>query len=55
MLNPSRLQAAAVVGLALAAVACVAELNHRLLEKPLRERGKRIAAEYRARIALENL
>jgi peptidoglycan/LPS O-acetylase OafA/YrhL len=51
--NPNHLQAITVVGLALLATACVAELNHRLLEKPLREHGKWVAAVYRARTALE--
>lgn len=55
MANPNHRQAVVVVGLALVTVACMAELNHRLLEKPLREHGKRLAADYRARMALENL
>ena len=53
--NPNRHEAIAVVGLALLATGCVAELNHRLLEKPLREHGKRVAADYRAQMALETV
>jgi peptidoglycan/LPS O-acetylase OafA/YrhL len=51
--TPSLVQAVVLIGLAFLATACVAELNHRLLEKPLREHGKRLAADYRARTALE--
>jgi peptidoglycan/LPS O-acetylase OafA/YrhL len=51
--NPHRHQAAVLVGLAVLAVFAVAELNHRLLERPLREHGKRLAAEYRNRMALQ--
>lgn len=53
MANPTRFQEIAMVGLAWLAVFAIAELNHRLLEKPLREHGKRLAANYRARTALE--
>ncbi len=53
--NPNRHQAIALVGLTLLATAGVAELNHRLLEKPLREHGKHLAAAYRARTALETV
>ena len=53
MQNPTRPQAAAVVALAVFVVFVIAELNHRLLEKPLREHGKRLAARYRARMAME--
>jgi peptidoglycan/LPS O-acetylase OafA/YrhL len=45
---PSRPQAVILVLLALLTLAAVAELNHRLLEKPLRARGKQIVAERRA-------
>lgn len=55
MANPNWHQAIAVVGITLLATACVAELNHRLLETPLREHGKRLAAAYRARTALETV
>jgi len=45
---PSHFQKIMILGLGALAVAGVAELNHRLLERPLREYGKRLAAEYRA-------
>lgn len=45
---PSHFQKIMILGLGALAVAGVAELNHRLLERPLREHGKRLAAEYRA-------
>ncbi len=47
--NPTWRQGVIIVALALFAVATVAEMNHRILEKPLREYGKRMAAQYRAR------
>lgn len=47
MPNPTRLQALVMVALTILTVAIVAELNHRCLEKPLREHGKRLAARYR--------
>jgi peptidoglycan/LPS O-acetylase OafA/YrhL len=46
---PSRPQAIVIVMLAALAVACVAELNHRLLERPLRARGRQLAADFQAR------
>jgi peptidoglycan/LPS O-acetylase OafA/YrhL len=46
---PSRPQAVVIVVLAAVAVACVAELNHRLLERPLRARGRQLAADFQAR------
>jgi len=53
MARPGRIQAIVLFSAAALALICVAELNHRLLEKPLREHGKRLAAAYRARTALE--
>jgi peptidoglycan/LPS O-acetylase OafA/YrhL len=53
MVNPTQRQAAAMVVCAVVCVFAVAELNHRLLEKPLREHGKRLAAAYRARATLQ--
>lgn len=55
MANPSHLQAIAIVALALSGAGIVAELNHRLLEKPLREYGRLAAARYRAAPAMEML
>jgi peptidoglycan/LPS O-acetylase OafA/YrhL len=49
---PSRAQAIVLLGVTGLAVFGVAELNHRLLEQPLRDHGKRLAAQYRARVAL---
>lgn len=49
MAAPSRYQAVVLLGLAGLAVFGTAELNHRLLEQPLRNHGKRMAAQYRAR------
>jgi peptidoglycan/LPS O-acetylase OafA/YrhL len=49
---PGHHRALAIVAGTLAAVAVVAELNHRLLERPLREHGRRLAAAYRAGSAL---
>jgi peptidoglycan/LPS O-acetylase OafA/YrhL len=53
MVNPSLHQAMGMLLVTGACVAAVAELNHRVLERPLREHGKRLAAAYRARIALQ--
>jgi peptidoglycan/LPS O-acetylase OafA/YrhL len=53
MATPSQVQAIILLSLTALTVIFVAELNHRLLEKPLREHGKRLAADYRARTALE--
>jgi peptidoglycan/LPS O-acetylase OafA/YrhL len=52
---PTRPQAVAIVVLAALAVACVAELNHRLLERPLRARGRQIAADFQARRLMATL
>jgi peptidoglycan/LPS O-acetylase OafA/YrhL len=43
---PRRGEALAYIMVAAAALAITAELNHRLLEEPLRRRGKRIAARF---------
>jgi peptidoglycan/LPS O-acetylase OafA/YrhL len=52
MANPTRGQAVAYFIFAYTLVAGLAELNHRLLEAPLRERGKIIAANFAARHAV---
>jgi peptidoglycan/LPS O-acetylase OafA/YrhL len=54
MALPNRHQAVAMLGFAFLALVSVAEMNHRLLERPLREHGKRLAAKYQARMALED-
>ena len=51
--NPTKPQAVVLVVLAALALACVAELNHRLLERPLRARGRQIAAAFQARKLME--
>jgi peptidoglycan/LPS O-acetylase OafA/YrhL len=45
-LVPTHKQAVVYFGVAILFIALVAELNHRLLERPLRERGKEIAGRY---------
>ncbi len=50
---PNHLQGLTLIGFAVLAVFAVAEVNHRFLEQPLREYGKRLASDYRARTALE--
>jgi peptidoglycan/LPS O-acetylase OafA/YrhL len=52
---PSRPQAVAIVVLAALALVCVAELNHRLLERPFRARGRQIAADFQARRLMATL
>jgi peptidoglycan/LPS O-acetylase OafA/YrhL len=49
MVNPDRPQAAAYFAIAALLVGVVAELNHRILERPLRARGKQIAKQYALR------
>jgi peptidoglycan/LPS O-acetylase OafA/YrhL len=46
--EPNRRQGVFIVLITILAVAAVAECNHRFLEKPLREHGRRAAARYRA-------
>jgi peptidoglycan/LPS O-acetylase OafA/YrhL len=55
LVNPNRHQALVIVGLAVLATFGIAELNHRILEKPLRAHGKFLAAQYRARTMLETV
>ena len=50
-LVPTHKQAVVYFGVAALFMALVAELNHRLLERPLRERGKEIAGRYVLRMS----
>jgi peptidoglycan/LPS O-acetylase OafA/YrhL len=48
MAIPGRLQAVTLIAIGFATAFAVAELNHRLVEVPLRAHGKRVAARFRA-------
>jgi peptidoglycan/LPS O-acetylase OafA/YrhL len=50
---PSRSQAIVMLIVALPAAFALAELNHRVVERPLRDHGRRLAAQYRARTTLQ--
>jgi len=50
MVNPTRLQALGYFAVAGLLVAVLAELNYRLLERPLRQHGKQVARFYAQRM-----
>ncbi len=45
--SPNHVQALGIIGSAALGLVAITELNHRLLEKPLRAHGKRVAARFR--------